>query len=202
MPKLSIIAVTYGHTQAQIDSFINSFLSQINEDWEMLICHDGPNEELKNKIANYKDGRIKWIEFPIRRGFWGHPMRKDALNLVTSPWIHWTNMDNTYCPRFVDIMLSEAENNLVDIQGCWIAHNYGCQSPESGEPMVPYSILRTKFHLNRIDWCGFIMKTDLAKKVGLNHIEFSGQDGMLVQEAVQWENAKTNTYPGILVIHN
>ena len=46
---VDIIAVTYGQNEI-LKCFINSIKSQTNNNWRLVIIHDGPNPTLHNEL--------------------------------------------------------------------------------------------------------------------------------------------------------
>lgn len=202
MAEITVVSVSFGHSKSQIDRHINDWLCQTYQDWELWIVHDGPNEEVKEWVDAYKEKRVLYKNSKERHGNYGHNNRRDFCKLVETPYVHITNADNQYMPLFLEILMREIKERNLDMILTWIAHNYPGVQPENREPEIPYNILRPHPSINRTDFCNFIVKTDLVNKTGWNHIEFTGQDGMLAQEIVAWHIAKWWVYPGILAVHN
>ena len=202
MAEISIVAVTYGHTKHQLNRFINDWLCQEYENWELWLVHDGPNLDVQKLIEGYNDPRIIYKNSAERLGNWGHPNRRDFTAQVLSPFVHITNADNQYMPKFLSILMQEIKERDLDMVLCWANHNYPGVQPENNEPQVAYNILRAHPSINRTDFCNFIVKTELVNKTGWNHIDYTGQDGMLAQEIVAWHMAKWWVYPGVLCTHN
>lgn len=200
--NVTVISVTYGHSKTQIDRHINDWLCQTYKDWELWLVHDGPNKEVRDWVEAYDDPRVFYKYSKERLGNWGHLNRRDFTKIVKTPWVHITNADNQYMPFFLEILMKKAKDEELDMVLTWIAHNYPGVQPENREPENPYNILRPHPSINRTDFCNFIVKTDLVNKTGWNHIDFTGQDGMLAQEIISWHLAKWAVYPGILAVHN
>ena len=65
-----------------------------------------------------------------------------------------------------------------------------------------YDILNSTPERRRIDWGSFVIKTDIAKKVGINYPESSICDGIFVEECFKYSNIKTKKINKVLTIHN
>lgn len=204
MSELSFVIVTYGHKKCQIDVLINSLLCQTDPGWVLYLWHDGPNDEVRRWVEDYNDPRIHYRENPINQGYWGHPMRTKGLVEVTSKWVTWGNADNYYTPVYVEWMKEHADRLDLNILLCKTLHNYP-QVNGPGEP--PYILLDSRFGLNGVDWISFIMKTETAKEVGLNHDAFTGADGMLIEDtktlfAQQNRELRWDKLQSALSVHN
>ena len=109
---LDIIAVTYGQTDI-LKCFINSIKSQTNNNWRLLLVHDGKNEELRLDLETngYLTDNVIFVEYPERTMYYGHILRKWALeNLVTNEYVLITNGDNYYVPSMVNEVLGKNED--------------------------------------------------------------------------------------------
>lgn len=200
---LTCVAVSYGHSKFQTQHFITSWLTQTCPDWTLYVVHDGPNEEFRSWVEPYtkEDTRVQYRESPERRQLYGHPNRKWIFE--TEPMREFfcsSNVDNSHFPPYVEWMLGRAALDEADIVMNGIVHNYG---NVNGQNDPPYSVLFGKPHLNRADWMNFIIRTELLKKVGINHVHFTGCDGMIMNEALSWFPETRVAYcPHILGCHN
>lgn len=61
MPKFSIIIPTYEHTEL-LQRALQSVMIQNNEDWEVIICDDSKNNDIKNYIEDLQDKRISYLK--------------------------------------------------------------------------------------------------------------------------------------------
>lgn len=201
---LSIICVTYGHKKCQVDLFINSLLCQTSPDWKLYMVHDGPNPEVRGWVEAFNDPRINYRESDKRTGYWGHYLRRWIMEEVDTEFLMWNNADNYLTPVFVYEMLDACRKMNLQVCLTDTLHNY----PNVNQPGDPaYSVLKVGLGLNRADFTSFIVRTDVAKAVGLNHVEFTGCDGMFLEQLKEW-CAKQGTQPrwheyrSILSVHN
>lgn len=195
MRTLQVIAVAYQRPK-EIKLLISSFIVQTNPNWQMYIIHDGPTpQEITDVVTEFNDERLILCESKIRKGKWGHPNRKMMLEKIrTNPddAILLTNDDNYYVRTFVDMML-KAMTKAVGMVHCDMLHNY-----------TDYSILRTQPRISGIDMGAFVVRADIAKKVGFNSVRFEA-DGQYCEEVVKF--CKENNYrvlhiDKILFVHN
>lgn len=204
MSKLSLIVTTYNHSKAQINVLVNSLFCQTDPNWILYIVHDGPNTEVRGWVEGFGDPRVLYRETPTRLGFWGHYGRRQVLEEITTEYVTWGNADNYYTPVYVQWMKEVADQKNLHILITNIVHHY---------PMVniptdpPYSVLDARFGLNGVDFISFIMKTEVAKKVGILHPEYSGCDGMLVEDtkaffAKSGEELRWHKISSVLAVQN
>lgn len=180
---ITFIAVTYGHTKPQIDVLINSFLCQTDPNWKLWIVHDGPNAEVRSWVESYTDSRITYFESETRTGYWGHYNRKWLLDKVDTKYVSFSNCDNYYTPVYVEYMRQAADELKLHIIIAPIVHNYPNVNVP-GDP--PYSVLDSRFGLNGVDFMCFIIQTEVLKAVGFNHPEFTGADGMIIEDTKKY----------------
>jgi len=153
---LSIIAVTYkqGHL---LKCFVESILSQTNENWRLLLIHDGPWDDSDLKYFSVLDYRIECLSSESRFNDWGHSLRAMAIpKLPYSKYTLITNGDNYYIPSFIQEMTSGKE----DVIFCDMIHSH---------PQQQYrKYMNTSIQLGEIDCGAIIVNTDIVKKVGWN----------------------------------
>lgn len=194
-PLLTFVVSTYyGHTKGQASCLIGSLQSQTRDDFKVLIVYDGSaSEDFRNHI-NYlikDDSRFEFIETIEKKpenefgNFW---RSWAAENKVDSVWCHFTNLDNIYNKVFVEEMLNKAVMTDADIVMNNIVHRY------AGGPGrdKAWQVLSSQPVVNWCDYQSYIIKTDIVKKVKFNHQSWAGQDGALVQEAVDWLGASVS----------
>lgn len=204
MASLTVICTTYGHSKPQLEVTINSLLCQTSPNWKLWIVHDGPNEEVRGWVEAYVDPRIKYWESETRTGFWGHYNRRWLLDFVDTDYVTFSNADNYHSPVYVEWMTQIAEQRNLDILLTPIVHNYpNVNGP--GDP--PYSVLDARFGLNGVDFMSFIIKTSVLQEVGFNHPEFTGADGMIIEDckkkfAEQNRELRWDKLRSVLGVHN
>lgn len=158
--KIVVIAAAYEkpiHLRGQIDSFI----LQTDTNWEIRIIHDGrSSEEMRSMISLYDDPRVIFIETKQRTGLWGHPNRRWALEELpeSEDYVLITNDDNYYVPRFVEFFREQCDED-VGIVYCDTVHSY-----------LNYDVMKSEMRASYIDSGAFIVRMDIAKKVGFIHV--------------------------------
>ena len=157
---------------------IDCFLTQTEKRWEMHIIHDGPPPpDVEEVIAMYKDPRINFTFTEKVNGHWGHPNRNIVLrtfNLTRHEFVLMTNDDNYYVPDFVRMFLREGRANDVGFVYCDTVHSYH-----------KYSVMKTEVRENHIDMGSFMVRMDVAKKIGFNHLHLSA-DGTYAVECANY----------------
>jgi len=138
---------------------------------------------------------IQYIETDKRYNDFGHSLRAIGLDKSTGYYTNFQNADNYLVPVFVELMVGAANNGNMDVSYCDILHNY----PINGEG---YNVLESVFRISSIDMANFIVKTDLAKKVGFNHRSFAA-DGLFVEDIKTAKpDLKLRKLMRCLIVHN
>lgn len=195
MRTLQIICVAYQRPK-EIKLLISSFIVQTNPNWLLYIIHDGPTpKEITDIVTEFHDDRLILCESKVRKGKWGHPNRKMMLDKIPcepDDPILLTNDDNFYVRTFVDKMLA-VMTKAVGMVYCDMMTNY-----------YDYDVVHCVPKVNRIDMGAFVVRADIAKKVGFNSVKFQA-DGEYCEEVVKC--CKENNYrvlhiDKILFVHN
>ena len=193
---VDIIAVTYGHSEI-LKCFINSIKSQTNSKWRLFVIHDGPNKVLKEELENekYIDGqKIIFVEYKERTQNYGHILRNWGLkNLVTNEYVLITNGDNYYTPNMIDEVLKRKEDFIYF--DCVHSHSTPLNHNKSS-----YGHMITELRSSKIDMGCAIIKTDIAKKIGFNHVSFAA-DWKYFEEILK-TNPSTYKIDKVLFVHN
>jgi glycosyltransferase involved in cell wall biosynthesis len=193
---IDIIAVTYGHKEI-LKCFINSIKSQTDNKWRLYIIHDGINKDLESELTSEgyltKD-KIDFIQFPSRTGNYGHVLRNWGLtNLVKNDYVLITNGDNYYTPNMVELVLKQGGDFIYF--DCVHSHNTPKNTNKSD-----YGHMISKLERGQIDMGSVVIKTNLAKSVGFNHIDFAA-DWHYFNEVLQ-KKPKISKIDKILLVHN
>lgn len=172
MKRLHVIVAAYCKA-IPLRGLIDSFILQTNRNWILHIIHDGPAPtEIKDIVLSYEDSRILFCETEKRLAFHGHPNRKIALEKLPSSsedWVLMTNHDNYYVPKFVEYFLALCDS-AVGIVYCNTIHSH-----------FLYNLHYSKLVEYGIDMGAFIVRLDVAKKTGFNHVCFTA-DGLYAKE--------------------
>lgn len=193
--KLHIIATAY-RRPLDLRRLIYDLILQTNPNWTLHVIHDGPPPAgIEKWVKELKDPRIEFDYTKVINGYWGHPNRRMMLQeLAADPddYVLITNDDNQYVKSFVDTMLNMC-NLTVGMVTCDTIHNY-----------LAYDILRTEIKVGKIDMGSFIVKCEVAKRVGFNSI-VEVADGIYAEECAEECRRRNLRVIGIrkaLFIHN
>jgi len=193
---LKIISVTYNHLH-ELEVSIGSFLLQTDPNWELLTVHDGiVPETVKTIESRYKDKRVKFTNTTKRNGKWGHINRKIYLSKIKpnkDDWVLLTNSDNYYCPEFVEQMMNVAKREKAGIVTCDCIHSH-----------LHYRHHHSSLKIGGIDMGEFIVRADIAVKIGFNHTDFAA-DGMYAVECgkeCEKQGLLMHHIPLALFVHN
>jgi len=191
------VIVTVFNRDVPLKILLDSFLVQTHPQWLLHIIHDGPApQSVKNVVNLYNDPRIQYYETPKVNGLWGHPNRNIALRQLSlnhRDYVLITNDDNYYVPKFVEYFMKECRKEDVGLVYCNALHSY-----------LDYNILNTEIRENLIDMGSFIVKLDVARKVGFSHTHFSA-DGTYAVECANYcrlRRLRLVHIPKCLFIHN
>lgn len=196
---LQVICVAF-HRPLPLRILIESFLVQTNPNWRLKIIHDGPSPESIKEFINlppYKDPRIVYTETDVVNGKWGHPNRKKAISDLSfnhHDFVLLTNDDNYYVPTFVQTMTNGcSETGRVGFAYCNTVHSY-----------QNYEVLLTRIKKDHIDMGSFIVRVDIAKKIGFNSFELNA-DGIYAEQCsdlCRRLRLKINYINKALFVHN
>lgn len=166
---VDIIAVTYGQNKI-LKCFINSIKSQTNNNWRLVIIHDGPNLILHNELKNegyLNSTQIEFIEHPVRTEYYGHLLRKWSLeNVIKNEYVLLTNGDNYYTPN----MIEEVSKRSEDLIYFDLVHSH--KTPYNSNKST-YGYMNSELVSSRVDMGNVVIKSEIAKKVGFNSTDFS-----------------------------
>lgn len=165
---IKIICVAYERAIA-MRGLIDCFLLQTNPNWELAIIHDGrASQDVLDTINLYSDYRIIFSESEQRNQQYGHPNRKmmlEKMEMSSEDFVLITNDDNYYAPVFVEYMLREINPN-VGMVYCDSVHSH-----------FQYIHHKTQVRVDYIDIGSFIVRIDIAKRVGFGGVAFNA-DGV------------------------
>lgn len=215
-PLVTVVAVTYGHMPFKLPSFVYQMLDQSSDRFKLVVIHDGPSSDgtrefMEQIAANYPD-HVKYIETEARQHSpeepapccnhmmghgWGHYNRELGLAEVDTEWVWFQNCDNQVVPKAVEVLQGAMLDPKVDVVWFGLVHNY-----------MGYEAFKRDFANCACDMAQFIVRTEIARKVGFNHRCFIA-DGLFIEDIKKAnpnlciaEIMGKNQLPTILTIHN
>lgn len=199
--KLSIVCVTYKRPKL-LKVLIESFLCQTMQNFEILVMHDGPDEETRLILEEYardNPGKVTSYFSDNRYNDYGHSLRHLGIEMSESQYLLLTNDDNYYVPVFVENMFEAIERQNLDIVYCDMVHSH--VFPELPNP-IGYQTLITEPRRWRIDIGTFITRTDLAKRVGFRDKGFEGDATYFEDLLALNPKPKLGKVEKVLFVHN
>lgn len=192
---ITIQAVTYKHMPHKLTCFMHNVLAQSDNNWKLIVGHDGPSEDgTKEYMTRTISGRLEsifYIESPKRENCWGHNLRADMLAMINTPYVWFTNCDNLMVYDAISILNEACRSGNWDVIYFPIAHShYG------------YEYFKRSFAYSAADMCQFIVKTELAQKVGFNDRGFAADGVFIEQLKGTYPNLKILELKSILAIHH
>jgi hypothetical protein len=161
--------------------FISAMLLQTDPRWKCLIYCDQPNTYVNKAVRHFKDDRITVVSNKKPKGFWGHYNRKHALEeLVDTEFIIQASIQDYYIPITVQEILENFNNKDLVFFNC--IHNHKTvYSDHKSYSRVQDTILLAR----RIDWSSYAVRTNIAKKIGINNPESDICDGIFAEECAR-----------------
>jgi hypothetical protein len=179
---------------------ISSLLCQTYKNWELILIHDGPNfTNLKSLVDSHKDPRIKYIETRERKGNYGHPIRKWALEelkegrLSEPTYVVITNADNYHVPTYCEYMIKGFKDNpnAIAIYHDKMTHSYRAWDSQE-----------CRFERGYLDCAGVMVKKEAACEIGWNSIDHSADWFYFEDIAKKYGRSKFIKIKGNLLVHN
>jgi hypothetical protein len=187
---ITFVAVAHDETLEPY-IFITSLLLQTNPNWKCIVFCDGSNKNIEYIIKNFNDPRISYYESEKVKGCWGNANRKHALDcIVDTEFVIQASIQDYYVPVFVEEINKYTNNYDFIYYNC--VHNH-----------IDYEILNSKIEVAKIDWGSFVVKTSIAKEVGIEDFCNPLTDGMFVKRCFEKNlNIKHFKIKKCLFIHN
>ncbi len=182
--RITIIAPCYNSYPV----LAHSLIMQSYPDWELWLIHDGPGE-----IAAVEDERVKYFHTAERKGYWGHSIRSEYLQKVTSPFVLITNPDNYYAPVYFDYaMKTLASGRYVGAYSGQFIHNYN-----------GYQVIPSRLHRGFIDCGQMLLRTKEAQQVGWKNITDHSADWLFFQDLINaYGQERFKAFNNCTFIHN
>lgn len=175
---------------------IHSLLAQTYENWELVLVHDGPAEELDaaSRLAIESDPRIRFFETEARANDWGHTPRQFAFDKLKSAvdcdFVVVTNSDNYHVPGYAEKMLEHFDEDLRVVY-CDMVHDY-----------YSWKHFETRLEYSFID-CGCLMtRFDAAMDVGWRDRGYAGDWEYVLDLMDRFGRGAFRKAPAPLFVHN
>lgn len=186
----------------QLLSLVWAFSSQKEKNFKVFITHDGENINIRNQIiglGNLIGYPLSFKESESHNGIWGYALRQQCLMECNTLFWMSTNDDSWYSPTFTkelqQIMHTNPDLILVDM-----VHSH--LNP-GGRPQTDYQAFTTQASLCNCDIGSFIVRTQLAQKMGGFPIYHHDADGFFINKFVSTYPCATITKINkILYVHN
>ena len=115
-PLFSFIVVCY-ERYYNVQCLIYSLLSQTYDNFEVILIHDGYNQQHEDIIKPYlSDKRFKYIYTDQRCNDWGMSLRNKGLQLAKGEWIINTNDDNYYVPVYLEELIKTTNYDVFNLR--------------------------------------------------------------------------------------
>ncbi len=113
-PLVSIIMATFNRA-AIIEEAIDSIKEQTWQNWELLICDDGSEDNTGEIIAAQNDSRIRYFRFEHGGAA---KARNSGLAHAKGAYVAYLDTDNLWHPAYLHIMIGR----LIRHAGCYCAY--------------------------------------------------------------------------------
>ena len=199
-PILTIAAVTWGHSIHQLRIFLSSLIVQTNPLWKCILMHDGPWDMLllTELEKEYEDPRIVFKNTETRENCYGHNLRDLMLeNFINTEYLMFQNADNYLVPKAIELSIKEMQESNLNFLIFNCLHNYA--GHWWGLP--DYIALNVAPQTGHCDMGSFVIKTDLAKKVGFKSRAFHA-DGIFIDSVMATKPQWKKLDQSVLMVHN
>lgn len=212
---LTIIAPAYQEKSYNM-VFIDSMLNQTRQGgWKAVCIHNGEvepdsgfrfhNQRLKNtfpldcvqyiNLHKINDYRFDFYNSEKNTGNWGTANRQWVIDNCDTEYILQTSVQDYWLPQAMEYIIGTLEKNKPDIL-IWNSINH---------LVGPCQVLNSELEWSKVDWGNFCIRTDIAKKVGINHGDAYCADWGFIVDVLQSglvDKNKIMKLPYILTIHN
>jgi len=159
MLKVSVIIPTCNRPDL-LPRAIKSVLSQIYQDFEIIVVDDGDKRSAENVVRQFNDERIKYIKHVERKG--GAAARNTGIKAAQGEFIAFLDDDDEWLPKKLEIQMRQFENTPNDVGFCFSAIiNINADGEKASE--VPDGI-GNYLELSLRRFKGFMTSTLIIKK--------------------------------------
>jgi len=190
--KISVLIPTYNRFNL-LKEAIKSVLDQNYDNFEILVCHDGPSDEYNKFKEDNKHDKIFYYEIE-RRNNYGAAQRNFMLEKVTGDYILHLDDDNIIYPDYFEKMIAQIDNKTGMVI-CRIHYN----DKEWTNYVLP---LADRIQDCEIDQLGILFKADIGKM--FNWDDYFGHDHRYIkacENVVNAQNLKIKYIPDVLASH-
>lgn len=202
---LTLVAPAYQEKSYNM-VFIDSMLNQTKQDgWKAVCIHNGeatPESafrkkavELYNRIQRDNDNRWVIEESKENTGKYGCDNRQTIVDTCDTEYILQTSIQDYWLSQSMEYIIGTLEKNKPDIL-IWNSINH---------LVGPCQVLNSELEWSKVDWGNFCIRTDIAKKVGINHGDAYCADWGFIVDVMQSglvDKNKIMKLPYVLTIHN
>lgn len=140
-------------------AFLLSMRRQRYENWELVAVTDGLNPAAVEVSYAFDDPRLRLLQMPEPRGYWGHPYRQVGIEIARGEWIGLSNDDNYYAPGYLEQMVYRGEQDGADVVLSEILHSYhGWQVVTAGSDLGAF--LARRSIVQQVTWPGVNFDAD------------------------------------------
>jgi glycosyltransferase involved in cell wall biosynthesis len=118
MPKVSIIIPTWNRPDL-LPRAIKSVLSQVYQDFEIIIIDDGQKKSAENIVRQFNDSRIRYIRHQEEEG--GAAARNTGIKTAKADFIAFLDDDDEWVPEKLDTQMKLFEKTKDDVGFCFSA---------------------------------------------------------------------------------
>jgi len=182
-------------------TIVGDLILQSHKNWELLLIHDGHNStNLQKLIEAINDPRIIYIETTERKKFWGHSIRKWAIEQIRdgvfpkTDFIVVSNPDNHHTIPYISKLIQPLVNNpnLIGSYCSQMVHNY-----------IHYDVMECSLKRGYIDCASAMIRADVACNVGWNNITHLSADWFYIEDIIKkYGKDKFIKVKGCLLVHN
>ena len=104
MPKVSVIVPTYNRAKYVTES-IDSILSQVFQDYELIVIDDGSTDDTKDVLLRYGE-RIRYI---YQRNSGVGAARNAGVRCAVGEWLAFLDSDDLWLPEYLSCHMDQAE---------------------------------------------------------------------------------------------
>ena len=199
--QLTVIVAAYRRYD-QLPVVLHSFLCQTLQNFRLLIIHDGPDAAMETLLADYKSRyseRIDYVLTPTRYNDFGHSLRELGIALADTPFLLFTNDDNYYVPRFLELMFARIKQRKLDVLMCNMIHSH--ENP-GGRDQRGYNLFITRPRKLSVDIGCFIVRTEYARRAGFRDKTHDG-DGTFFEDILACSPPpRVGKLARVLFVHN